>query len=131
MIVKLNHETGAEIETSIGPAGELTPADIARGVLSVLVGVTCVRVWEDGRSFLGPPSADVARGSEDGPKPVDEARREAREALAARVADSLGGGLEGFGPTLETSKWEHSYSGASQVMPAAQRSVSGNLLPPV
>jgi hypothetical protein len=124
VIVKLDHESGAEIQTSIPHDGGLPPVDIARGVLTVLPGAIRVRVWEDGRSFLDPPSADVARGSEDEPKPVDDELREASEALAATVADSLCGVLNGLGPTSSgpSSVWERWYSGASGVMAAAQQS---------
>jgi hypothetical protein len=131
MIVKIDHDTGAVIETSMGLDGGLPPVEIARVLLTVLPGETRVRVWEDGLSFLDPPSADETRDATDRLKPVDEALREAREALAARLADSLGGALEGLGPASEPSKWEHCSSGASQLIATAQQSGSGDFLPPV
>jgi hypothetical protein len=125
MIVKLDHVSGAEIQTAIPHDGGLPPVEIAHGVLTVLPGVRRVRVWADGRSFLDEPSADVVRGSEDEPTPEDEALREARKALAEWLADSLGGAIEGLGPTSSpepSSVWERWYSGAEGVMAAAQQS---------
>jgi hypothetical protein len=134
MIVKLDHESGAMIETSIRDPGGLPPVEIARGLLTVLPTVARVRVWEDGRSFLDPPSADETRAAGAEPKPVGEAAREAREALAAWLAESVGGALEGLGPTSSPELslvWERWYTDAPQLMAAAQRSASGNFLPPV
>jgi hypothetical protein len=133
MIVKLDHDSGAMIETSIRDPGGLPPVEIARGLLTVLLSATRVRVWEDGQSFLDPPSADVARGSEDEPKPVDEALRQARKALAEWLADSMGGAIEGLGPTSPPSGpspvWERWYDSESGVRAAAQR--SGGFTAPV
>jgi hypothetical protein len=124
MIVKLDHESGAMIETSIRDPGGLPPVEIARGLLTVLLSATRVRVWEDGRSFLDPPSADLARDQQDEPKPVDEALCQARKALAEWLVNGLGRALEGLGSTSPrpSSVWERWYDGESGVMAAARQS---------
>jgi hypothetical protein len=130
MIVKLDHDSGAMIETSIRDPGGLPPVEIARGLLTVLLSATRVRVWEDGRSFLDPPSADETRDPGAEPMPTDDALRKAREALAEWLADGLGGALEGLDPTSprpstsprSLTVWDRWYTGMSGVGAAAQRS---------
>ncbi len=61
MIVRLEHRTG-QVEATIPTPDELTPQEIAEGLLTVLPGVTRVRLWADGLSFLDVPTADVPRG---------------------------------------------------------------------
>jgi hypothetical protein len=93
MIVKLDHETGEVIETSIAHFGGFAPDEIARGLFSVLERVTRVRVWEDGGSLTDPPAADVTRddaGRQDDPHP-------SRTALVAWFAECLCAVIQGLG----------------------------------
>jgi hypothetical protein len=122
VIVKLNYESGAEMETSIPHDDGRSPVEIARGPLTVILGVTRVSVWDDGRGFSDPPSADETRDAADRPVPVDEALPMAREAPAEWLGEGVGSAVDGLGPALESSKWERWHPGASQVMATAQRS---------
>jgi hypothetical protein len=88
MIVSLDCEGGARTETAVAESGEYSPDEIARGLLSSLARVTRARVWEDGRSFLEPPSADAIRD----PEPPGAALPTAYSTdphVMARVADRL------------------------------------------
>lgn len=104
MIVELDHETGAKIETSIPHFGGFAPDEIARGLLSVLERVARVRVSEDGRSFTDPPAADVTR-DDAGPDDEPDAGRAALVAWFAEylcaVMDALGVERSGDQPGKE------------------------------
>ncbi len=72
MILRLDHRTGALVETSIPAPDDVSAEDIAHGVLALLPGVTRVRIWQDGLSFLDVPSADVSQAHvRPTPKPSD------------------------------------------------------------
>jgi hypothetical protein len=110
VIVKLHHETGAEIESAVPHDGGLSSVDIA-GLVTVMPRVKRVRVWEDGRSFLDKPSADATRDPKDGPKPADEAPRQAREAPAADMANGMAAALDDpvtpkLAPPVWVTQWQ-------------------------
>jgi len=95
MILRLYHDTGRQLETSMAYPGELDAVEVARCALDVLEHVTRVMVWDEGLSPVSDkPSADVVRTRSGGPVLVDEDTREAREALAEWLADALCGAFD-------------------------------------
>jgi len=59
--VRLDHKTGALVETSIPAPDDLSAEDLAHGLLAMLPGIARVRIWRDGLSFLDVPTADVSQ----------------------------------------------------------------------
>jgi hypothetical protein len=128
MIVRLDHDTGAQGETSLA-TGDLSPFDLAQGLLALIPSLVQVAVWEDGRSPLHDnPAVTFGRDSEEAKIPVDEA-------IADRVAEILARDLADLPPEPEQTEGavnrESRYPGASRLRASTQQSVSGNFLPPV
>ncbi|MDT3441766.1 hypothetical protein [Pseudofrankia sp. BMG5.37] len=114
MIIRMNHESGAQMETTVPDPHDVTPAEVAAGVLMVLPGVTRVRIWTSGRSFLDEPDADASRVQG---APVDDDLQASHDAYVADVATilDLEAGLEAIAdtPTPEPPGWITDWRSAS------------------
>jgi hypothetical protein len=91
MIVRFELADAREVETTIPepPLEDLTPAEIALGLISLFPGVRRIRVWADGLSFLDEPSADARRVDGEHTMPMEKYLRNAHAALTADLADLL------------------------------------------
>jgi hypothetical protein len=90
MIVRFELDDGREAETTIpGPPPDVTPAEIALGLIGLFPGVRRIRVWADGLSFLDEPSADARRVDDEHATPMEKYLRNAHDALTADLANLL------------------------------------------
>jgi hypothetical protein len=91
MIVRFELDDGREAETTIpGPQPEdVTPAEIALGLMGLFPGVRRIRVWADGLSFLDEPSADARRVYGEHETPAEKYLRNAQAAFTADLANLL------------------------------------------
>jgi hypothetical protein len=91
MIVRFELEDGREAETTIPgpPPVDVTPAEIALGLMGLFPGVRRIRLWADGLSFLDEPSADARRVDDEHETPVEKYLRNAHAAFTADLANLL------------------------------------------
>jgi hypothetical protein len=82
---------GREAETTIPghPPEDVTPAEIALGLIGLLPGVRRIRVWADGLSCLDEPSADARRVDDEHETPMEKYLRNAHAAFTADLANLL------------------------------------------
>jgi hypothetical protein len=90
MIVRFELADGREAETTIpGPPPDVTPAEIALGLIGLFPGVRRIRVWADGLSCLDEPSADARRVDDEHETPMEKYLRNAHAAFTADLANLL------------------------------------------